>query len=94
MNSKLVNWLYIIGSILVVGIVAAIAIQLLFWLIPILVVIYLFFKIKGYFSRKKYSNSTSTSYKNTYNPNYSNDFNVSNENNQVIDVEYEDVDNK
>ena len=94
MNNKLLNWLYIIGSILVVGVVAYLAIQLLIVLIPILILIYVFFRIKNYFTMKKYNKSQTKGYTEKYELNHDKDFTVDNEISEIIDVEYEDIKNK
>lgn len=91
MSSKLINWLYIIGSIVAVGVVAYLAIQLLIVLIPILILVYVFFKVKNYFTLKKYNKSQSKDYTEKYTSNHYEDINVDEEVGQVIDVEYEDV---
>lgn len=91
MNDKIKTWLYIVGSILVIGIVGYLAISLLVYLIPVLVVIYIIFKVKGYIDRRKSTNSNSqyaNQYKSTYESKISD---MDNTTGEVIDVEYEDV---
>lgn len=91
MNYKIRNWLYIICSILIIGVVGYLAINLLLILIPVLVVIYIIFKIKGYFqgkskeSTKKDYTFNNKSYYDTKNED------VDDYNSEVIDVDYEDV---
>lgn len=91
MNDKIKTWLYIVSSILVIGVVAYLAISLLIYLIPILLVIFIIFKVKGYIDRRKNSRSNSkydTQYKPTYESKISD---IDSSNAEVIDVEYEDI---
>ena len=92
MSDKIKTWLYIVGGILLIGIVAALAFKLLFLLFPVLLVLYLFFKIRNYF-RKDNSSSTG-SYTKGYETSYNNDITngVDDSAGDVIDVDYEDVD--
>ncbi|VYT92325.1 hypothetical protein [Clostridium tertium] len=92
MSDKIKTWLYIVGGILLIGIVAALAFKLLFLLFPVLLVLYLFFKIRNYF-RKDNSSSTG-SYTKEYETSYNNDITngVDDSAGDVIDVDYEDVD--
>lgn len=91
MNDKIKTWLYIVGSILVIGIVGYLAISLLVYLIPVLVVIYIIFKVKGYIDRRK-STNTNSKYTNEYKSNYDSKISdIDNTIGEVIDVEYEDV---
>ncbi len=91
MNDKIKTWLYIVSSILVIGIVGYLAISLLIYLIPVLVVIFIIFKIKGYIDRKK-GNSSNNEYETKYKPTYDSKISdIDNSNGEVIDVEYEDV---
>jgi len=91
MNDKIKTWLYIVASILVIGVVGYLAISLLIYLIPVLVVIYIIFKIKGYIGRRKGTSSKreyKTQYKTTYDTKIDD---ADNSYGEVIDVEYEDV---
>ena len=92
MNNGIKTWLYIIISILAIGAVGYLAINLLIYLIPVLVVIYIIFKIKGYFERK--SNKASRKKDYTFNHKSSYDIkagNIDNSNPKVIDVDYEEI---
>lgn len=88
MNYKFKNWLYILISILVIGVVATLAIKLLVYLIPVLIVVYIILKVKEYIERK---NNISSKRRNEfqYRPDY--DVKIDNSNGEVIDVDYEDV---
>lgn len=91
MNDKIKTWLYILSSILVIGVVGYLAFQLLLFLIPVIIVLYIVFKIKGYIDRKNRTNSTG---KDTYEytPSYDNKIDDIDEPvGEVIDVDYEDV---
>lgn len=91
MSDKIKTWLYIVSSILVIGVVAYLAISLLIYLIPILLVIFIIFKVKGYIDRRKSSGANvkyNTQYKSTYESKISD---IDSSNAEVIDVEYEDI---
>ncbi|MCF0149452.1 MAG: hypothetical protein HUJ77_13795 [Clostridium sp.] len=91
MNDRIKSLFYIISSILVVGIVGYLAINLLIYLIPVLIAIYVIFKIKGYINGRKSRKSTMNyTYDNKSANNISID-DIYNSDDKVIDVEYEDV---
>lgn len=96
MSNGLKTGLYIVSAVLIVGLIAVLAVQLLVWLLPIILVLYIFFKIKGYIHNKKGKSSSSTSYSSRAQSNFSNDYStkVDDSVGEVIDVEYEDVNNK
>lgn len=89
MNSGLKTGLYIIGSFLIIGLVASVAIQLLIWILPIIVVLYVILKISKYFSGK----IGRTNYTSEFDSNFSdeNSTKIDDSSNEVIDVEYEDI---
>lgn len=93
MNSGLKTGLYIIGSFLIIGLVASVAIQLLIWILPIIVVLYVILKISKYFSGKIGRNSNNTNYTSGFDSNFSdeNSTKIDDSSNEVIDVEYEDI---
>ncbi len=91
MNDRIKSLFYIISSILVVGIVGYLAINLLIYLIPVLIVIYVIFKIKGYINKRKSTNSTMNYTYDNKSANNSSIDDIYNSNDKVIDVEYEDV---
>lgn len=94
MNNKLKSWLYIIGGIFIIGIVATLAMKLLFWLLPIIIVLYVIYKIKEYIDIKRGKKSNSNiNYKSQSKSNYNNDFvgKVDDSAGEVIDVEYQDI---
>ena len=91
MSDRIKIWLYALGSLVVFGLVAYLAFNLLIFLIPILIVIYIVFKIKSYLEGKKRTNSTinsKTQHKASYDSRIEN---IDNSNGEVIDVDYEDV---
>lgn len=91
MNNQIKTWLYIISTILVVAIVGVLAIKLLWFLLPVIIVLYIIFKIKGYIDRKNNTNST-VNYKSEYKASYDNKIDdIDDSNGEVIDVDYEDV---
>ena len=53
MNDKIKTWLYIMSTIIVIGVVGYLAINLLIFLIPVIFVLFIIFKIKGYIDTKK-----------------------------------------
>ena len=94
MSNGLKTGLYIVGTVLVIGVVASLAIQLLIWVLPIILGLYIFFKIKGYIDNKKGKSSSSTSYNSRAKSNFSNDYSTNADDDsvgEVVDVEYEDV---
>lgn len=88
MSNQIKTWLYIISTILVVAIVGVLAIKLLWFLLPVIIILYIIFKIKGYIDRKKSSNSTVNYTKSSYDNKIDD---IDNSNAEVIDVDYEDV---
>ncbi len=96
MSNGLKTGLYIVSTVLVVGVIAVLAVKLLVWVLPIILGLYIFFKIKGYINNKKGKSSSSTSYNSGAQTNFSNDYStkVDDSVGEVIDVEYEDVNNK
>lgn len=93
MSSGLKTGLYLVGGILIVGLVAALAIQLLVWVLPIILVLYIIFKVKEFWDSKRGNRASKATYnsetKANFNNNYSN--RVDDSVGEVIDVEYEDV---
>lgn len=90
MSYKIKTWLYIISGILLIGMVTVLTVNILLALLPFIVALYIFFKIKNYFARKKNNseNSYNREYKKTDNS-ISN--NVDDTFGEVIDVDYEDI---
>ena len=93
MSDKIKSWLFIVSTILIIGIVGVLAFKILLFLLPILLVIYIIFKIKGYIDRKSEKNRT-INYTYEYKTSYINESmeNVDDSVGEVIDVDYEDVD--
>lgn len=94
MSNGLKTGLYIVSTVLVVGVITVLAVQLLVWVLPIILGLYIFFKIKGYINNKKGKSSSSTSYNSESKSNYSNNYSTNADDEsvgEVIDVEYEDV---
>lgn len=93
MSSGLKTGLYLVGGVLIIGLVAALAIQLLVWVLPIILVLYIVFKVKGYFDSKRGKNTASYNYSSQAKSNFNNDYSnrVDDSVGEVIDVEYEDV---
>ncbi len=93
MSDKIKFWLFIVGTILIIGIIGVIAFNILLFLLPILFALYVIFKIKGYIESRSKKNRTTT-----YNYEYKTSYNSENIENiddsvvDVIDVDYEDVD--
>ena len=93
MSDKIKFWLFIVSTILIIGIIGVIAFNILVFLLPILFVLYVIFKIKVYIERRSKKNSTTT-----YNYEYKTSYNSESIENiddsvvEVIDVDYEDVD--
>ena len=93
MSSGLKTGLYLVGGVLLIGLVAALAIQLLVWILPFIVILYIVFKVKGYFDSKRGKSTTSNSYRYEAKSNFDNDYSnkVEGSVGEVIDVEYEDL---
>ncbi|MCR1949474.1 MULTISPECIES: hypothetical protein [unclassified Clostridium] len=93
MSSGLKTGLYLVGGVLIIGLVSALAIQLLVWILPFIIVLYIVFKIKGYFDSKRRKKSTNNSYSYETKSNLNNDYSnrVDDSVGEVIDVEYEDL---
>lgn len=92
MSVKIKTWLYVICGIILIGTVAYLAFNLLLFLLPIIIVVYVFFKVRSYFRK---DNSSST---NSYTKEYKNSDNdivssIDDTTMEVIDVDYEDVNN-
>lgn len=90
MNDKIKTWLYIAISIIVIGVVGYLAINLLIFLIPVIIVLFIIFKVKEYIDRKKSTNST-VSYTSEYKSSFDNKRDDIDSTGEVIDVDYEDV---
>lgn len=89
MSNEVKRWLYILSSFVIIGVIALLALQLLFWLIPIMLIIYLFYNVKKYFMLKTYNRNTKT--KNQYSSAKSTNTSTEDFSSDVIDVDYKDV---
>lgn len=89
MSDSIKSFLYIIGTILVIGIVGVLAFKLLLLLLPVIIALWVIFKVKNYFGRKNRTNST-TNYTSEYKSSYTNE-RIDDSIGEVIDVDYEDV---
>ncbi|GAB6167627.1 hypothetical protein JCM1393_00870 [Clostridium carnis] len=96
MSNRFKTGLYIVGGVLIIGLIAVLAIQLLFWALPFIIAIYLFVKIKNMISKKKNNSEYNREdlYDNTYIKNEYNNSIQDDEVNEVIDVDFEDISNK
>ena len=94
MNEQIKKYIYIIGTICIVFLVGSIFIRILPWLILIGVISYIIMKITGFIKVKKEqknSNDIKNNYKNQdINKESTDDYT----NGEIIDVEYEDIDDK
>ena len=94
MNEQIKKYIYIIGTIFIVFLVGSIFIRILPWLILIGVISYIIMKITGFIKVKKEqknSNDIKNNYKNQdINKEPTDDYT----NGEIIDVEYEDIDDK
>lgn len=89
MSDSIKSFLYIVGTILVIGIVGVLAFKLLLLLLPVIIALWVIFKVKNYFGRKSRTNST-VNYTSEYKSSYTNE-NIDDSVGEVIDVDYEDV---
>lgn len=96
MNGGFKTLLYILGGFLVFYLIMSLTFTILPWAILIGLILYIFFKIKGWFIQRR-NNKNSNQYYNNETSNY--DAKVDTIETEdivgnVIDVDYEDVDNK
>lgn len=96
MNGNIKRYVYIIGTICMVFFIGTIVLNILPWLLLAGFITYMVVKVVGFFKRKKeeknkYNSDMSNSYDNKDTYQMATDDYTSGE---VIDVEYEDVDNK
>jgi len=94
MNGDIKRYIYIIGTICIVFLVGSIFIRILPWLLLVGFIAYIIAKIVGFIkgkSEEKDSSKFDTSKDNESNYSIPSDEYT---NGEVIDVEYEDVDNK
>ena len=94
MNEQIKKYIYIIGTIFIVFLVGSIFIRILPWLILIGIITYIIMKIIGFIKVKKEqknSNDIKNNYRNQdINKESADDYT----NGEIIDVEYEDIDDK
>ncbi|HEX9027237.1 MAG TPA: hypothetical protein VF839_12335 [Clostridium sp.] len=94
MNEQIKKYIYIIGTICIVFLVGSIFIRILPWLILIGIITYIIMKIIGFIKVKKEqknSNDIKNNYRNQdINKESADDYT----NGEIIDVEYEDIDDK
>lgn len=96
MNGNIKRYIYIVGTICIVFFIGAIVLHILPWLILAGGITYMVMKVIGFFKRKKeeknkHNFDMSNSYDNKDSYQMPTDDYTSGE---IIDVEYEDVDNK
>lgn len=97
MNGQIKRYIYIIGTICIVFLVGSIFIRILPWLILIGVIGYIIMKIIGFIKVKKEqknSNDIKNNYRNQDINKESTDDYTDYTNGEIIDVEYEDIDDK
>ncbi|AWK49712.1 hypothetical protein DIC82_00770 [Clostridium beijerinckii] len=97
MNGQIKRYIYIIGTICMVFLVGSIFIRILPWLILIGVIGYIIMKIIGFIKVKKEqknSNDIKNNYRNQDINKESTDDYTDYTNGEIIDVEYEDIDDK
>ena len=94
MGSNFKSWLYIIGGMFIIGTITVLAIQLLVWALPIMLVLYVIYKLKRYINIKGVKKSNNN-FNNTYQKksNYNSDYvgKVDDSIGEIIDVEYQDI---
>ena len=94
MNEQIKKYIYIIGTIFIVFLVGSIFIRILPWLILIGAMAYIIIKVMGFIKVKKEqknSNDIKNNYRNQdINKESADDYT----NGEIIDVEYEDIDDK
>ena len=94
MNEQIKKYIYIIGTICIVFLVGSIFIRILPWLILIGVISYIIMKITGFIKVKK-EQKNSNDIKNNYrNQDINKESTDDYTNGEIIDVEYEDIDDK
>lgn len=92
MSDKIKSWLFIVSTILIIGMIGVLAFKILLFLLPVLLVLYIIFKIKEYIERKNKKNGENN-YTSEYKTSYNNERvgKVDDSVVEVIDVDYEDV---
>lgn len=96
MNGDIKKYIYIIGTICIIFLVGAIFLKILPWLLVIGIITYIIVKIVGVIKVKKQQNNLNNFDFNNINDNEdsykesTDDYTTG----EVIDVEYEDIDNK
>lgn len=94
MNEQIKKYIYIIGTIFMLFLVGSIFIRILPWLILIGVITYIIIKIMGFIKVKK-EQKNSNDIKNNYrNQDINKESTDDYTNGEIIDVEYEDIDDK
>lgn len=93
MNENLKRFVYMLGTIFIVVLIATLFIKILPWLLLIGVAAYIIIKIKGFIKIKKSENNIQESASNdSSNQSIYEDFN--DYTGEIIDVDYEEVDKK
>lgn len=94
MNSTLKTIIYVVLGFMVVSLIARLFFNLLPYVLIIGAILFVYFKLKGYFLKKKKGNSTKNNTE-TYNSNdsmkYSSEVVEDDMNAEIIDVDYKDV---
>lgn len=93
MNGDIKRYIYIIGTICILFLAGAIFLQILPWLLVIGFITYIVIKIVGFVKGKKQQNNFDFNNRNDNEDSYKesiDDYTTG----EVIDVEYEDIDNK
>jgi len=94
MNEQIKKYIYIIGTIFIVFLVGSIFIRILPWLILIGAMAYIIIKVMGFIKVKK-EQKNSNDIKNNYrNQDINKESTDDYTNGEIIDVEYEDIDDK
>jgi len=94
MNGDIKRYIYIIGTICIVFLVGSIFIRILPWLILIGAMAYIIIKVMGFIKVKK-EQKNSNDIKNNYrNQDINKESTDDYTNGEIIDVEYEDIDDK
>ena len=93
MKDSMGKILYLIGSVIIFVLIATFAVKLIVYLLPIIAVIYLIYKLYGFIKGKvKKDDDINIEYKGYAEEQRDNNYSeLDEENTEVIDVEYEEI---
>ncbi|WP_300382402.1 hypothetical protein [Clostridium sp.] len=94
MKNSMGKILYLLGSVFIFVLITTFAVRLIVYLLPIIAIIYLIYKLYGFIKRKfKKDDNINIEYK-EYSDEQKGEYDseIDDENTEIIDVEYEEID--